>query len=197
MSYKPFKMKGMPMLRNFGIGQGVSPYKQGIWGIIGSELAKKGAEGKGDEPEGNVKKEQLADPKSDDKPQKKDDKTSKELLKPGEGEKSDTTGTAILKGLTAGITHGLNAVYGTGTVTPKIKMSDRLKKDKEKSEDSTKSGAERVEDVLGGSKKYEIKSGNTLSQIAKDNNTTVEELMKKNPDIKDKNKIRSGQSINL
>jgi len=47
----------------------------------------------------------------------------------------------------------------------------------------------------GGS--YTVKSGNTLSQIAKDNNTTVEELMKKNPDIKNKNVINTGQTINL
>ena len=46
-------------------------------------------------------------------------------------------------------------------------------------------------------KPYEVKSGDNLSKIAMANNTTVEELMKKNPQIKDKNKIFSGQTINL
>ena len=44
---------------------------------------------------------------------------------------------------------------------------------------------------------YEIKSGDTLSEIAKANNTTVEELMKANPNIKDASKIQAGQTLNL
>ena len=43
---------------------------------------------------------------------------------------------------------------------------------------------------------YKIKSGDTLSQIAKKNNTTVKTLQKIN-NIADPNKIRAGKSINI
>ncbi len=46
-------------------------------------------------------------------------------------------------------------------------------------------------------KKDTIKSGDTLSAIAAKNNTTVNELMKANPNIKDANKIQAGASINI
>ena len=42
---------------------------------------------------------------------------------------------------------------------------------------------------------YKIKEGDTLSQLAKDNNTTVAKLMKLNPGIKDPNKIRAGAGL--
>jgi len=55
-----------------------------------------------------------------------------------------------------------------------------------------------VKDVapLGGSS-YEIKKGDTLSAIAKRKNTTVAALMRMNPKIKDKDKIRAGQFIKV
>ena len=43
---------------------------------------------------------------------------------------------------------------------------------------------------------YKIKSGDTLSQIAKRYNTTVKTLQKMN-NIKDPNKIRAGKSLNI
>ena len=43
---------------------------------------------------------------------------------------------------------------------------------------------------------YKIKSGDTLSQIAKKNNTTVRTLQKIN-NIADPNKIRAGKTLNL
>ena len=43
---------------------------------------------------------------------------------------------------------------------------------------------------------YKIKPGDTLSQIAKKNNTTVKTLQKIN-NIADPNKIRAGKSINI
>jgi LysM repeat protein len=46
-------------------------------------------------------------------------------------------------------------------------------------------------------KSYKIKSGDTLSAIAKANGTTVANLMKLNPQIKDKNKIYAGRSLKL
>ena len=43
---------------------------------------------------------------------------------------------------------------------------------------------------------YKIKSGDTLSEIAKKNNTTVRTLRKINS-IADPNKIRAGKTLNL
>ena len=47
----------------------------------------------------------------------------------------------------------------------------------------------------GGS--YKIKSGDTMSAIAKKRGTTVAEIMKANPSIKDKNKIFAGKSLKI
>ena len=47
------------------------------------------------------------------------------------------------------------------------------------------------------SKNYTIKKGDTLTKIAKANNTTVDAIMKKNTQIKDKNKIFSGKTLKL
>ena len=47
----------------------------------------------------------------------------------------------------------------------------------------------------GGS--YKIKSGDTMSAIAKRRGTTVAEIMKANPSIKDKNKIFAGKSLKM
>jgi len=44
---------------------------------------------------------------------------------------------------------------------------------------------------------YKIKSGDTLSAIAKRRGTTVAQIMKANPSIKDKNKIFAGKSLKL
>jgi LysM repeat protein len=46
-------------------------------------------------------------------------------------------------------------------------------------------------------KSYTIKSGDTLSQIAKATGTTLAALKRANPDIKDLNKIRVGQKIKI
>ena len=42
---------------------------------------------------------------------------------------------------------------------------------------------------------YTIKSGDSLSQIAEDNNTTVTAILKANPSITNAEKIRQGQTI--
>jgi len=44
---------------------------------------------------------------------------------------------------------------------------------------------------------YKIKSGDTLSGIAKRRGTTVAKIMSMNPGIKDKNKIRAGAGLKL
>jgi LysM repeat protein len=49
----------------------------------------------------------------------------------------------------------------------------------------------------GDEKTYKIKSGDTLSQIAKKQGTTLGKLLKANPNIKDPNKIRVGQKIKI
>ncbi|MCM1342762.1 MAG: LysM domain-containing protein [Muribaculaceae bacterium] len=43
---------------------------------------------------------------------------------------------------------------------------------------------------------YEVKSGDSLSRIARANNMTLQQLLAKNPQIKDPNKITVGQRIN-
>ena len=44
---------------------------------------------------------------------------------------------------------------------------------------------------------YKIKSGDTLSQIAKSKGFTLNQLKKANPQITDLNKIRAGQTIKM
>tara|TARA_B100000902_G_scaffold162656_1_gene157954 strand:+ start:525 stop:1058 length:534 start_codon:yes stop_codon:yes gene_type:complete len=44
---------------------------------------------------------------------------------------------------------------------------------------------------------YKVKSGDTLSQIAKNMGTTLKALMAANPQIKNANKIKPGQSIKM
>tara|TARA_E500000305_G_C3930124_1_gene192361 strand:- start:18 stop:671 length:654 start_codon:yes stop_codon:yes gene_type:complete len=56
-------------------------------------------------------------------------------------------------------------------------------------------GALGVGAMLNRSKK--IKAGDTLSQIAKKNKMSLKQLLKYNPNIKDPNKIRVGQTIKL
>jgi hypothetical protein len=55
--------------------------------------------------------------------------------------------------------------------------------------------AQAVKENKSGS--YKIKSGDTLSQIAKSRGTTVKKLMEMNPSIKNANQIRAGASLNL
>ena len=56
-------------------------------------------------------------------------------------------------------------------------------------------GAIGVGSMLNRSKK--IRAGDTLSQIAKRNKMSLKQLLKMNPNIKDPNKIRIGQTITL
>ncbi|MCM1542824.1 MAG: LysM peptidoglycan-binding domain-containing protein [Blautia sp.] len=50
--------------------------------------------------------------------------------------------------------------------------------------------------TTGAAGTYEVKSGDSLSRIAKENNMTLQQLLAKNPQIKDPNKIVVGQKIN-
>lgn len=42
---------------------------------------------------------------------------------------------------------------------------------------------------------YVVQKNDTLEKIARKNNTTVDDILSKNPKIKDKNKISIGQRI--
>lgn len=44
---------------------------------------------------------------------------------------------------------------------------------------------------------YTVKRGDTLSEIARDHGTTVDAILKANPEIADPDVIREGQEINL
>ena len=50
---------------------------------------------------------------------------------------------------------------------------------------------------MANTKSYKIKSGDTLSQIAKKNGMSLQALLALNPNIKNANKIRAGQAIKL
>ena len=54
-----------------------------------------------------------------------------------------------------------------------------------------------IDKILKDTKPYTIKKGDTLSEIARDNGTTLKALKEANPHIKDINKIKPGQEINL
>jgi len=54
-----------------------------------------------------------------------------------------------------------------------------------------------VSDSTSYSASYQVSDGDTLSQIAEDNGTTVAALMQANPGITDPNKIYTGQTVNI
>lgn len=54
-----------------------------------------------------------------------------------------------------------------------------------------------VSNIFSNTTDYQVKSGDTLSEIAAANNTTVEALMEANPNITDPNKIYAGDTINI
>tara|TARA_Y100001938_G_scaffold151108_1_gene246123 strand:+ start:1987 stop:2622 length:636 start_codon:yes stop_codon:yes gene_type:complete len=54
-----------------------------------------------------------------------------------------------------------------------------------------------IDKVLKDTKPYIIKKGDTLSEIARDNGTTLKAIKEANPQIKDLNKIRPGQQIKM
>jgi len=54
-----------------------------------------------------------------------------------------------------------------------------------------------IDKILKDTKPYTIKQGDTLSEIARDNGTTLKAIQEANPQIKDLNKIRPGQQITM
>ena len=63
--------------------------------------------------------------------------------------------------------------------------------------DALPKGKSKTSKTSSTSKSYTIKKGDTLTKIAKANNTTVDAIMKKNTQIKDKNLIYSGKTLKL
>ena len=80
---------------------------------------------------------------------------------------------------------------------PAVVTDDSKSKTKTSSTSTTSTKTSSSKDSGSSGSTSTIKSGDTLSKIAKDNGTTVAELMKANPDIKDANKIQAGASITI
>jgi len=81
-------------------------------------------------------------------------------------------------------------------LTP-VKVTDDSKSKTRTTASSTrKSSTDRVAST-GGSTTSTIKSGDTLTKIARENNTTVDALVAANPQIKNKNVIRAGDKISI
>tara|TARA_R100000655_G_scaffold103627_1_gene150208 strand:- start:2060 stop:2731 length:672 start_codon:yes stop_codon:yes gene_type:complete len=179
-----FKMMGSGSpanMNNFGIGKGASPYKN-------------------EKNTNNTENTQNNNQETTDKTNEKG----------GEAQRADKPWVKALKTATTLLSGGIQGVYGGKREYPKINYGM-------KTEESTKSPEEIVDDAIdtdtdnvkitnknvintnddSKSTSYTIQSGDTLSKIASANNTTVEELMKLNPHIKDKNKIISGQDLKI
>jgi len=99
------------------------------------------------------------------------------------------------------------AIVGTGTALTTAALlggkgketTPRGSEFKSKTTKSTPKGSDFTKGSNFKSKatSYSIKSGDTLSQIAKKQGTTLKALLAANPNIKDANKIRVGQKIKL
>ena len=72
------------------------------------------------------------------------------------------------------------------------RVSMQLKEENTKAQDIKKDIKKAIK-----AEKYKIKSGDTLSKIARDRGITVAQIMAANPQIKDKNKIFAGKSISI
>ena len=97
MSYKPFKMKGSPMKKNFGIGTGTSPWKEG---------------------EDNTATTVDPSATEDDKTTGKDKDDTNE--QGGNAEKADKPWVKALKIGTTLLSGGIQGVYGGKREIPKI-----------------------------------------------------------------------------
>ena len=187
-------------LKNFGIGKGTSPYKDS------EEDARSEKENtvnnanntentnteKNNKEEKENKDEEIT---RADKPWVKASKVAMNLLKGGiEGVYGDKNN---LMGPQAKINYGIKAKESTESVEDKVDKAIGTGDDKDDGDNGNVSieNKNTINDGKGSS--YTIQSGDTLSKIAADNNTSVEELMKINPQIKNENMIISGEQLNL
>jgi len=102
----------------------------------------------------------------------------------GQGEKGRRTGTALRN-------------KKTGKLTGVSKKDQNIAKGVRTGTGAAIAAATIGASMSGGDKSYKIKSGDTLSQIAKKSGTTLKALLAANPGIKDPNKIGVGQEIKL
>ena len=90
------------------------------------------------------------------------------------------------------------AVLGGTGVAGLAGAAAGIKALQEDSKDTTPTARAKIRKVKKiKSVKYKIKKGDTLSEIARDHNTTVASLMKANPSIKDKDMIYAGDTITI
>lgn len=80
----------------------------------------------------------------------------------------------------------------TNTKTNTVKKTDNKPKEK-----ITETINKIKKEVAKKDTSYKIKSGDTLSQIARAKGTTVKAIMAANPNIKDANKIRAGATLSI
>jgi len=102
---------------------------------------------------------------------------------------------------------------GTGKLGKTAAAAEKRVKARERRRVATKAGAgaaaaavaatpfidddDKEASAKSSSKSYTIKKGDTLSEIARDSGTTLKKLKEANPQIKDLNKIKPGQKINI
>ena len=171
-------------LNNFGIGPGGSPWKEGETDDATTD------------PNANTNEEES---------KKKGNDVDEQG---GEAEKADKGWVKALKIGTTLLSGGIQGVYGGKREYPKINWGKKAEEPTETPEEKVDKALDPDKTIINNENKivngeesssttYEIQSGDRLSQIAKDNNTTVDELMKKNPQITNKNMIISGETLNL
>ena len=100
------------------------------------------------------------------------------------------TAAAAKKGVTTRERRRAATQAGAGAAVAGLASIPILTKDK-------KSATASESKSKSSSKSYKVKKGDTLSEIARDNGTTVKKLKAANPQIKDLNKIKPGQAIKI
>ena len=119
-------------------------------------------------------------------------KTLEDMGKPSSQRKVDATGTPVKKKTTSR--------PKTTVTTPPVKKSKMGKAAKGMAITSPlwlgPPAYVAVKEAMR-KKSHKVKSGDTLSQIAKKHGTTLKALLAANPQIKDANKIRVGQKIKM
>lgn len=108
----------------------------------------------------------------------------------GQDGKLSKTAAAAEKGVKARELRRAATQAGAGATVAGLASIPILTKDK-------KSATASESKSKSSSKSYKVKKGDTLSEIARDNGTTVKKLKEANPQIKDLNKINLGQDIKI
>jgi LysM repeat protein len=82
--------------------------------------------------------------------------------------------------------------YEKGVNIPKPQKSTQQKPVEQKPQTQVQPQTQQTKEPTSD---YEVKSGDSLSKIAKQYNKTVDEIIKLNPDIKNPDRIKPGQKI--